>query len=698
MMAFNQTEAIMRHTKPLGIVAILITLTTLLYSNFLQADISFAQKPTQVQKTSVNPINEVESGALLYHHDDGRKFTQMALDTKVQMNITGVMNRVKVSQTFTNPSNEWAEGTYIFPLPTNSAVDHLTMHIGNRVIEGQIKERKEAKKIYNKAKQAGKKASLIEQQRPNIFTTAVANIGPGESITIDIEYQQAVVIDNDKFSIRFPMTIGERYIPGKKITTPSNAPGIANNTHQVKDASQITPPISNSVHRPISIDINLKAGFDTSSISSAYHNINITDIDLLTKHINLSDANNQADRDFELTWQAHKSLTPKLALFTQQKDNDHYLMLMATPPKDEVFKKINTPREVIFIIDSSGSMLGASMVQASKALSESIDRLNPTDRFNIIDFDSGFDPLFDSAMPAIKINKKHGIRFANNLHADGGTEPLDAIKFAFNSRDNQSDNYLRQIIFLTDGQVGNETEIFNTVRRNIDSDRLFTIGIGSAPNSHLMTKLAKFGKGAYTFIGDISEVEAKMLELFSKLESPALTNININFPTEINAEQAQGSIADLYKGETIAAVFKLNAIPNNLTIGGNTADGVFTESVAINASNSTTGIDTLWARRKIDQLMNKYQSQHRRIERDQVQADITNLALEYHLVSKFTSLVAVDITPEKIRPESATEPKGIVVATRASKAAKTATNSQLWMIFGLILILLSVFIRRKERT
>jgi len=519
----------------------------------------------------------------------------------------------------------------------------------------------------------------------------VANIGPGENVTINIEYQQAVLIDQSKFSVRFPMVVGDRYIKGKSIKTPINALGLVKNTHIVKDASKITPSSANT-DRAVSFSINLKAGFETESVSSSYHDIDIIKINKLTKYITLKNENTQADRDFELVWKASKSLTPNLALFTQQKGDDHYLMLMATPPADEAFKKVNTPRELIFVIDSSGSMMGSSMIQASKALTQAINKLKPTDRFNIIDFDSYFDPLFDSAMPAIKMNKKHGIRFANNLAAEGGTEPLDAIKYAFESRDSQSDDYLRQIIFLTDGQVGNEKEIIQTVRLNIDNDRLFTIGIGSAPNSHLMTKLADFGRGAYTFIGDINEVEVKMVALFDKLETPALTNISINFPRDINPEQAQGTIYDLYKGETITAVYKLNAIPNKLTINGNTENGVFSKNITINASNDTQGIDVLWARRKIDQLMNKYQAQYRKIDRDQVQQEIINLALDAHLVSKFTSLVAVDVTPSK----PGDTPLITKSVSKTVKAAKTATNAYLWMLLGALFALLALFTKRKQ--
>ena len=684
----------MSYLKPIGVVAVLIAVATLTYSHLIQADISFAQKSVQTKSPSstLNPINEVDSGSIIYTLNDSSTLTQVALDTKVQMDITGAISRVKVEQSFTNPSNDWVEGVYVFPLPTDSAVDHLDMIIGKRIIQGQIKERQEAKKIYNKAKQAGKKASLIEQQRPNIFTTKVANIAPGETIKIAIEYQQAVKIDQNKFSVRFPMTIGERYIPGKPVATPNNSTGL--NTHRVKDGSAITPPISLTIDRPIKIAINLKAGFNTASVKSSYHEVSIVDVDNLTKHITLDNTkgNNQANRDFELVWQANNSLTPELALFTQQRGDDQYLMLMATPPGDKAFKQVNTPRELIFIIDSSGSMMGSSMIQASEALTQAINRLKPTDRFNIIDFDSDFDPLFDSAMPAIKMNKKHGVRFANNLYADGGTEPLEAIKYAFESRDSRSDNYLRQVIFLTDGQVGNEDEIFRTVRQYIDDDRLFTIGIGSAPNSHLMKTLAEYSKGAYTFIGDIAEVKDKMINLFEKLESPAMTNININFPMDINAEQALGSISDLYKGEVITAVYKLNAMPNKLSISGDTANGVFTKDINITAKNSTTGIDVLWAKRKIEQMMREYRAQNRRVDRDKVQADITNLALDHHLVSKFTSLVAVDITPTKPTTEIASTQ---VIANKV-KAAKTATNAQLWMALGVLLMLVSLVISRRR--
>jgi len=290
------------------------------------------------------------------------------------------------------------------------------------------------------------------------------------------------------------------------------------------------------------------------------------------------------------------------------------------------------------------------MTQAKNALNRAIARLKPTDRFNIIDFDSGFRPLFKGAVPAIETNKKYGQRFVNSRIADGGTEALDAIEYGLGSRDSKSENYLRQVIFLTDGQVGDEDEIFRTVKWKIENDRFFSIGIGSAPNSYLLTKLAEFGRGAFTYIGSTQEVGQKMHDLFEKLESPALTDIEVDFPTEVNAELALGTISDLYAGETITAVYKVNVLPDNLIISGNGINGVFSKNITINSSNNTKGLDVLWGRRKIDRLKDIYNNQFKEKSRDLVKQDIVTLALQHHLVSDFTSLVAVDVTPT--RPES----------------------------------------------
>jgi len=634
-------------------------LTSTLISIFLLLATNLAIASSNSQEKQSNPVNEADSGSMLFKFDDNTSIMQIALDTKVQMDITGNINRVIVEQVFTNPSDMWAEGVYVFPLPEDSAVDRLRMYIDERVIEGQIKEKKEAKKIYDKAKSEGKSASLVEQQRPNIFTTNVANIAPGGTIKVAIEYQQAVSISNNRYSVRFPMVVGDRYIPGTPTYTPEDSMGVSYNTTQVDDASKITPISENHIREhidenyetylPVTIDISLNAGFDLASLNSTYHKVRTESLNQTTKYISLTELT-QLDRDFELTWSANKSYEPEVALFAQENDDNIYLMLMAIPPKNDVFKKSNRARELIFIIDSSGSMSGSSIRQAKDSLNAALKRLKPSDRFNIIDFDSSFEPLFESAMLATNSHLNEAKRFIRKIDADGGTEMLAPIRFALKSRDSESENYLRQIVFITDGQSGNEGAIFNTVEFDIDNDRFFTIGIGSAPNSYLLTKLADFGRGAFTYIGSQKEVSQKMNRLFEKLESPALTDIKVHFPPEINAELAKDVIYDLYAGETITAAFKMNALPNSLQITGKTINGDFNQNITIDSLENTKGIDIFWARRKIDRLTdihdNAYTTRVEKLSR----RDVTDVALEYHLVSRFTSLVAVDITP--VRPES----------------------------------------------
>ena len=642
----------MTRPKPKPITRTLISIFLLLATNLAIASSNSQDKQS-------NPINEADSGSMIFKFDDNSSITQIALDTKVQMDITGNINRVIVEQVFTNPSDMWAEGVYVFPLPEDSAVDQLRMYIDERVIEGQIKEKEEAKKIYEKAKSEGKSASLVEQQRPNIFTTKVANIAPGGIIKVAIEYQQAVSIENNRYSIRFPMVVGDRYIPGTPTYTPEDSMGVSNNTIQVGDASEITPISENHVRElidenfetylPVTIDINLSPGFDLASLNSTYHKINTESLNQTTKYITLAEAS-QLDRDFELTWSANMSHEPEVALFAQENDNSIYLMLMAIPPKNEVFKKSERPRELIFIIDSSGSMSGSSIKQAKDSLNAALKRLNPSDRFNIIDFDSGFEPLYESAMLATNSHLNEAKRFIRKIDADGGTEMLAPIKFALKSRDLESENYLRQIVFITDGQSGNEGAIFNTVEFDIENDRFFTIGIGSAPNSYLLTKLADFGRGAFTYIGSQKEVSQKMNRLFEKLESPALTDIQVNFPPEITSELAKDVIHDLYAGETITAAFKMNALPDSLEITGKTIDGEFNKTITIDKISGTSGIDILWASRKIDRLTDIFNNTFSSKATELAKKDVTEIALDYHLVSRFTSLVAVDITP--VRPEN----------------------------------------------
>jgi len=386
----------------------------------------------------VNDLAEVGQGTLLFKND-GQYNKAAQLNIDVAMSITGIINRVSVTQSFSNTTDHWQEGIYVFPLPENAAVDHMRLRIGERIIEGQIKEKQEAKKTYQHAKKQGKQAALTEQERPNIFTTSVANIAPHKTVKVEIEYQQIVHYDNGAFSLRFPMVVGPRYIPGKQRIEGFSGTGWALNTDEVADAARITPPVmqpGNKRKNKVTIKIDLDAGLVLEKIVSPYHEI---EIDKQAGHyqIHLKQESTLANRDFELIWQPHPSVAPKAALFTEERNGDTYAMIMMVPPDVEKAKTLN--REIIYVIDTSGSMGGQSIIQARAALELALTRLKSGDRFNVIQFNSHTSKLFNQSELVTPASLQRALNYVYSLSAGGGTEMVTALRAALANQTESKD-------------------------------------------------------------------------------------------------------------------------------------------------------------------------------------------------------------------------------------------------------------------
>jgi len=662
-------------------------------------------------------MSDVHQGTLLFKSDNnnGRYTIAPTLDTDVTMKVSGMLVRTKLIQSFKNESSKWLEGVYVFPLPESAAVDHMKLRIGERTIEGQIKERGEAKKIYNTAKRAGKKASLIEQQRPNLFTNSVANIGPGETVVVEIEYQQVLKYDNGLFKLRFPTTLTPRYIPGSTVTVNrekiSKNSGWVFNSTPVVDAALITPPQNEVVKNPISIHVELNAGFPVRDISSSYHKIKSV-MHLEGQYtVSLLNEDVPSDRDFELVWQPELGNAPKAAMFTESGENEDYHFVMIMPPANSNYSNQVLARDVTYIIDTSGSMHGESMRQAKSALQLAITRLRSFDRFNVIEFDSTTNLLFPSSRFATAQNTFIAKNFVNRLTADGGTEMLSALQAAL-SADNEA-GFIRQVIFLTDGSVGNEDQLFSYIKSNLGRSRLFTVAIGSSPNSHFMTKAAKFGRGTYTYIGKIAEVNQKMSELFSKLEKPVMQNLTINWPKGTDVEIWPKRLPDLYAGEPLIFTARItrqkntglikvsnnNNIGNKLLLEGKRNLQQWQMELDLNTNKQDAGVGVLWARNKIASIMDGI-LEYRNNSTSEVVKDLKNkiikLALAHHLVSKYTSLVAVDTTPTRpvfeglqVSALANSIPRGTAKRQVVQgQYAQTATAAQLHIVIGLMLLLL----------
>jgi Ca-activated chloride channel family protein len=596
-------------------------------------------------------LEDVGAGSLLLKtSQSGRYVPAPTVATDVHMRITGMIARVRVTQRFENPSDEWVEGVYVFPLPEGAAVDRLRMHIGERIIEGRIKEKAEARRIYEKAKQSGKRAALMSQERPNIFTNSVANIGPKDAISVEIEYQESLQYRSGQFSVRFPMVVAPRYIPGKPVRTEASVArfdgtGWAPDTDQVMDASRITSPVlhpSKGSVNPVTMSIDLDAGFPLARLESKSHPIDVEEQSDGTASIRFANGSGPADRDFILTWSPQAGDAPRAALFTETHEDQTYALFMLLPP-DAPARRAILRREIVFIIDTSGSMGGASIRQAKRALALAIERLRDGDRFNVIEFNSATRLLFRKPRLATLMSKRRALQYVASLDASGGTEMMPALKAALARGDETTQ--VRQVVFLTDGSVGNEAALFKLIHENLGATRLFTVGIGSAPNSHFMNKAAKFGRGTFTYIGDVSEVGEKMDGLFSSLESPVMRNLDIRWPENMqDVEIFPPRLPDLYAGDPLIISARLPKSGGDVDINGSRANEQWHTRITLRGGREQAGIGTLWARKKIASLMD---SVTEGADRAAVKKAVLEVALGHHLISKYTSLVAVDVTPAR---------------------------------------------------
>jgi Ca-activated chloride channel family protein len=589
----------------------------------LLADYAFASN-------NETDLMESTSGSVWLLTENGSYANALLLKTDVSFDVSGIIARATVKQRFRNTGSMWAEGIYVFPLPENAAVDHFKLHIGERQVVGQIQERALAKKTYENARNQGKQAGLIEQQRANVFTTSLANISPGEEITVEFEYQQTLDYHDGNYRLRFPMVIGPRF----------NA--INNSRAQHVNDTDVSTVITEAQVNPVYLHISLDAGIPLQRLESTYHDIDIKQTDTHRYSIALGAEKVFADRDFELVWTPELNHQPQTAVFTEEHKGYRYALLSVLPPELDLLGQQLLPRDLVFILDVSGSMSGTSIEQAKASLIQALGRLDPQDRFNIIWFNDRTERLYPRTMPATNDNIRSASRVVDRLQADGGTVMLPALTLALS--DQPGPSRVRQIIFLTDGNVDNEHELFSLINQQLGDNRLFTVGIGSAPNSYFMRKAARTGRGSFTYIGDIDEVQQKTNALLKKLESPALINIGLNIQG-LDVEVFPNPVADLYLGEPLMVLIRGRQLDNQITAFGDYGESSWQQTVILQDGKNHSGIHTAWARSKIASLLEQHHDADTEKNRIELKQQIVQTSIDHHLVSRFTSLVAVDSTP-----------------------------------------------------
>ncbi|EAQ29173.1 hypothetical protein NAP1_00335 [Erythrobacter sp. NAP1] len=604
---------------------------------------------TTEQRPSPRLATTSEGGLILRPVSSGAVATDVPatrLGTDIVANVSGQTARVTVTQAFRNTSEQWMEATYLYPLPDDGAVDTLKMVVGDRIFDGKIKPREEAREIYEEAKANGQKAGLVEQHRPNVFRNSIANVGPGETVLVQIEFQAPIAQVAGDYSLRMPLVVGPRYIAGS-----ANANGTLSRASLLAGSADLIAPTAdpNMVARaggglnPVSITVNLDPGFAPEAISSPYHAVSVRGSGS-TRTVTLADGAVPANRDFELRWSASGD-APMLGLFKQRHGELEYVMATITPPALERVGEA-PPREMIFVIDNSGSMAGESMPAARRSLLYALETLRPQDRFNVIRFDDTMTELFASAVQASDSNIAAAKTFTHNLMANGGTEMLPALRAAL--RDRAPDERVRQVIFLTDGALSNEADMMEEINRNRKDSRVFMVGIGSAPNTYLMRRMAEAGRGTFTHVGMGEEAEDQMQRLLDRLSLPVATGLTANVEGG-NIDFAPRDLPDLYAGEPLVLLGRTRHLEGTLTVSGMIEGVRWTRSIDLKDASDSDVVAKLWASRRIAEVEAERWSGETSHER--ADTSIEELGMAFHLVTSRTSLVAVDDTPS--RPDGA---------------------------------------------
>ncbi|MEH2243610.1 VIT and vWA domain-containing protein [Nostoc sp.] len=478
----------------------------------------------------MNPVanQNQQLGGLYVQSPQGEQLVFPLKHTEVLAKIAGNLSRVEVIQSFENPFIQPLEAVYIFPLPDEAAVDDMEIKIGSRIIKGNIKKREEAQQIYEKAKQEGRTAGLLEQQRDNIFTQSLANIKPGEQIDVTIRYTESLKFEAGNYEFVFPMVVGPRYIPG----TPIDGSG---DTDQVPDASRITPPVviegmrrrspSQTSRHDINVTVEIDAGLPIYQVRSPSHQLKIEHSGQIVR-IQLAGEDTIPNKDLILRYQISGKETQSTIL-TQADDRGGHFAIYLIPALEYSTDEI-VPKDVVFLVDTSGSQSGDPLSKCQELMRRFINGLNPNDTFTIIDFSARVRQLSKKPLPNTPENRAKAIAYINDLQASGSTEMLSGIRTAINFP--TPAGRLRSVVLLTDGYIGNENEILAEVQQHLQpGNRLYSFGAGSSVNRFLLNRIAEIGRGISRIIRHDEPTEEVAEKFYRQINNPVLTNIQISW-------------------------------------------------------------------------------------------------------------------------------------------------------------------------
>jgi Ca-activated chloride channel family protein len=564
--------------------------------------------------------------------------------TAVSVEIAGFVARVRVTQRFANPFPDPIEAIYAFPLSERGAVDGMWIRTGDREIRGEIKRREEARRIYEQARERGQLAALLDQERPNIFTQQIANLMPGAEVEIVLEYVEPLRYEAGEFEFSFPTVVGPRFIPGR--AAGRQGTGWSPDTSRVPDASRITPPVTPEGARSghdLSIEVALEAGVPILGIDSRLHAVDVERDGKTRAVVSLRNQREIPNRDFVLRY-AVAGDELESGYLVHRDGGDGYVTFVLLPPK-RVRPADVAPRELVFVIDRSGSQSGRPLLKAKETMLWILDRLNPNDTFQIVDFSSSANFLFERPMPVTPETLRRARAHIRGLQANGGTMMAEAIQRVTERR--ADGNRLRIVTFMTDGYIGNDFEVISLVKRLRGTSRWFPFGTGNSVNRFLLEEMARHGGGEVEYVLLDASGDEVARKFYDRIDAPVLTDVRLEFRNLDVYGVYPNQLADVWEERPLVIHARYRKPgQGRVILRGYRAGEAYAQEIEVELPAREAGSDaiaSMWARARVDDLMARdLRALQSGAFPDVLREEIIEVALEHRIMTQFTSFVAVE--------------------------------------------------------
>jgi Ca-activated chloride channel family protein len=609
-------------------------------------------------------------GQMRVKTDDGQPVVLPLKHTRVDAEIAGMVSSVRVVQSFHNPYKKPIEAIYVFPLPHRAAVYEMVMQVGDREIRGVVKERDQARRTYEAAKARGKTAALLEQEQPNIFTQSVANIMPGDAIEVSLRYVEDLFSEGGNYTFSFPMVVGPRYVGGGEPVGTRKGSGWAEDTTRIPDASRITPALLEKGLRPghdIALRLRINGGLPLRDLEVVTHRATVSRQGSLAT-IELDKRDSIPNKDFVVRYRL-AGAEPEVGLLARRDARGGHFLLMIQP-KAKMARTDVAPLEYVFVVDNSGSMSGFPIQQAKAVVSRCLNNLTARDKFQIIKFAGSPDQFAPEAVPATKSNIETAINYVDKMQGGGGTEFIPALKLALGAR--KSADRSRIVLFITDGYIGYESEVLKFLRENGKGSNLFALGVGSSVNRYLIDGMARIGVGQPFYLLNTEAASTVVSQIFRTISQPALTSIQIDWGGLQVSDLTPAALPDLFGERPVVVAGRYSkGGAATVTVRGRLAGKPFSKAIAVALPEASVdgnpAVAYLWARRQISAWMDIHATEP--AEAPEMQKRVTALALQYGLMSRFTSMVAVDRVVRNRSGSSQQVPVPVPLPDGVSRAA-----------------------------